>query len=228
MRREIMLLWFVQTLLLMTLLAGQKEHSRFLENEQEDGIAAQAVLLSPKEFTEPVLLASSKEYISQHQSVEILQVRFVTDPAAAQELRGKGIVHISYDMWRHEFELRKQQKRLGVAELLKIGPNATLRISFPDSIKEICLVGSNVFHPGVQGAVLDLLHSAVVRQGLGKNRHLSVILYYRVNTELSAKEAVAIGRSIGLRSDSPNVKILVRQDEWYIFDPYYPWLNPFT
>jgi hypothetical protein len=228
MRREIVLLWFIHTLFLTTLLAGQKEHSNIIENQQEDRIAAQTILLSPKEFTEPVLVALSKERLSQYQDVDLLQVRFVTDSSAAHELSGKGIVHISYDTWRHEFGLRKRKGHLKVAELLKIGPNATLRISFPDSVKEISLMGNNAFRRGVQGMVLELLHTAIVRQGFGKSKRLKAILYYRVNKEISSIEAMTIARSISLQSDSPRLRILIRQDEWYIFDPYYPWFNPFT
>jgi hypothetical protein len=203
-------------------------HEVFAEESAND-CASYIVILPTAEFGRDALIRTANMYLQRYDNIRLLDVKFVSDAAAAQELKGKGTFHFTYQTWGDRFEtLRRQASSKVAAELLAFGGSAALRIRHADGyIEEIRLKGESVFHPVVGGYDLDLLYVAFAPQGIGRFRSLVATLYLKRSQSITAQEAGTISRALRQRTGIP-ANIVIRQDEWFIFDPYYPWLNPFT
>jgi hypothetical protein len=200
-----------------------------IERHEEHSLASYKVIVPASGFMKENLLQLANGYIQSHDQVRFLDVGIHADRAAAQDSSGKGIFHVSYGRWKHEFENKQRESSMPAAELLKDAVGATLRIRYADGrIEEVALSGENAFHPTINGIRLNLLHVTIVRQGFGTAKRWVPILYLSVPKMFTAQEAGIFAESIFRISGVPNPEILLRSDQWFIFDPYYPWMNPFA
>jgi hypothetical protein len=190
-------------------------------------LSALFVLPSSK-FTDRSLLDMAKEYLHRHEHVKLIQVGFYTDEEAASDSRGKSIDHVSYGLWKVEFEKRAQMKPVRAGVLLKYGSYATLKVHDADgNTRELSIDGESAFHPFVGGVALDLLHVGFAKQGFGAANKLTAHFYFTIPRKMSSKEARSIAESFFRIVDVRGVVVHFREDEWFIFDPFYPWNNLF-
>jgi hypothetical protein len=166
------------------------------------------------------------DFLHRHADVKLLDLGIYTDMATARDSEGKNLNHFTYRQWLNEFQGRTQQQ--STAELLKNGGDATLRIRYSDGRREeITVAGQNVFHPIVGGIAVNLLYVTCVHQGFGATKQLFPHLYFTapINT---VQEATSVSRAILSASRIPAMEVLIRRDQWFIFNEYYPWVNPFA
>jgi len=197
--------------------------------QKADGFASYSLTIPKTEFKKDVLLQLAKEYVSADGSLNLVQVGVFTEEKAAHDFMGKNVFDITYGLWKSEFENRIGEPRFGVGILLKYGPSATLRIRYPNGrIEEIIVLGQNAFHPVVNGLLLNFLHVSFVNQGFGKGKRLVPHLYIQVPQSATSEEAEAFAKSIARLVGTPNIEVHLREDNWFIFDAHYPWVNPFV
>jgi|SRR6267142_247511 len=200
-----------------------------VEEQKGHGIISSVFVVPVSEFNDDTLPRLAAQYLSRHQQVKLLQVGFYTDERTAWDFRGKSIDHISYEYWKKEFKKRVKEKSIRAATLLKCGNSATLRIRHSDGeIKEIKINGDNAFHPIEEGIALNLLHVNFVDQGFGDASQLTAHFYLILPKRITAKEARRLAKSYFDTLGVSNVVLHFREDEWFVFDSFYPWMNPFT
>jgi hypothetical protein len=181
------------------------------------------------EFKKEGLLRLSNQFLHRYEKLKLLNVGIYTDDTTASDSAGKGKFDFTYGVWKSEFEARRQKNSLRAAELLKYGDSASLRIRYSDGrIEEIEIVGRNVFRPVINGVALHLLHVSFPRQGFGNAKQVVPHFYFSISETPTSQDAAIIATSIFRASDAKKMKLHLRQDEWFIFDAYYPWMNPFT
>jgi hypothetical protein len=200
-----------------------------IEKQAGDGMAFYTVAIPADEFTRDNLLQLAKRYLRRHAKVRLLNLGIYVGIPAARDSTGKHMIHFTYDQWKQEFDRRKESNSLSAAELLKYGAAATLRIRYSDGrIEEIPITGDNVFHPIVGGLKLNLLHVTGVLQGFDGSKQLIPLFYFSLSKEISTQDARKLAASLLRSSAVSKMEIRMREDEWFIFDPHYPWRNPFT
>ena len=227
MTKKLLCLFF---LLVFCLCKGQAQDTTATIKEQHAPEMASFVVIVPvTEFREDNLRKLANEYLGRSQTVKLLNVGMFTERAPAYDSLGKTTYHISYDVWKEEFEKRAQDKSERAAVLLKCGNSATLRIrNLNGEIEEIKIAGENAFHPTVAGVALDILHVSFVDQGFGDARELTAHFYVKVPKRITPKEASELAKSFFDTLGLSNVTLHLREDDLFIFDPFYPWMNPFT
>ena len=152
-----------------------------------------------------------------------------TDRSRGYERNGDvSTIQILFD-WKREFEEREQNKSICAAVVLKYGNSASLRIRHADGqIKEIGIVGTNIFHPSVEGVALNLLHVSFVNQGFGNDEHLTAHFYFALPERIDSTEATRLAKSFFDTLGISNVTFNLREDGCFIFDTFYPYMNPFS
>jgi hypothetical protein len=199
------------------------------DEQNGDGMVSALFVLPSNKFTDASLLEMAKEYLSRHERIELIEVGFYTDDETAWDSRGKLIDHVSYDLWKAEFEKRAQKQSVRAGVLLKYGSYAALRVRDADgNIREITIDGASLFHPQVGGVALDLLHVTFAKQGFGTANKLTAHFYFTLPGRVSSKEARSIAESFFRIVRVRDVVVHFREDEWFIFDTFYPWNNLFT
>lgn len=200
-----------------------------INHEEEGGIGAYTVLISPSEFKKEILMKLAAQFLHDNAHLSVLDVGIFINREAANDFAGAGVFDYSYGNWLMEFEARRKRSLPLCAEVLKCGNSSALRIRYSDGrLEEVAIHGGEVFHPAINGARLDLLHVKCVRQGFGAKARLTPLLYFRVSKDIDANEGGVIARSILRSSGATRMSISMRPDNWFMFDPYYPWVNPFA
>jgi hypothetical protein len=202
---------------------------RIIEKQEAAGLASYLLVVPVDEFKKEDLLRLSNQFLHRYEKLKLLNVGIYTDTATASDSAGKGKFDFTYGVWKSEFETREEKNSLRAAELLKYGGSASLRIRYSDGrIEEIEIVGRNVFRPVINGVALHLLHVSFPRQGFGNARQVVPHLYFSVSKTPTLQDAGIIATSIFRTSGAKKIKVHLRQDGWFIFDAYYPWMNPFA
>ena len=202
---------------------------KVINQEQEDGIGSYVLLISSSEFRKQALLGLAVQFLRRNTQLGMLHVGIYTDRASWHEFAAADMDDYTYGNWLQEFEASRKGTLPCGAEILKSGAAASLRIRYADGrIEEVAINGGNVFHPVINGVRLDLLHVLCVRQGIGVKAHLTPLLYFSVSKDISPQEGGVIARAILRSSGITRMTVSLRPDIWFMFDPYYPWVNPFA
>ena len=203
--------------------------ARLVAKEQAGKLASYTLVIPSADFKKDTLLKLANKYLSTNSEVKLLQLGIYTEESAAHDSAGKKMFDITYDVWKREFERRTPQSTFPAAELLKYGSSSTLRIRFPDGqLEEIAISGVSAFHRDIDNCELSLLHVSLVRQGFGKEKQLTPNFYFKVTRAITLPEARAVAKSFAHLIGAPKPEIHFREDEWYVFDADYPWVNPFV
>lgn len=202
---------------------------KVIHQEEEGGVGSYTLLIHPTEFTKAALLTLATQFLRRHAQLSLLDIGIYTDAQSAGEFAGAGITDYTYGNWLAEFEASRKRGLPCGAEVFKSGPAAALRIRYPDGrIEETVIRDGDVFHPVINGVSLDLLHVLCVRQGFGTRARLTPLLYFSVSRDISPVQGEAMARSILRASGVARMTVSLRPDKWFMFDPYYPWVNPFA
>jgi len=200
-----------------------------IEEQKAPAMASTLLVISAAEFKDDVLLQLARKYLSEYRNLKLVQIGIYTDASLAYASKGKTTFHVTYEYWKREFEEREQNKSICAAVVLKYGNSASLRIRHADGqIKEIGIVGTNVFHPALDGVALNLLHVSFVNQGFGNDEHLTAHFYFTLPERIDSKEATRLAKSFFDTLGISNVTFNLREDGWFIFDTFYPYMNPFS
>jgi hypothetical protein len=226
--RKLTFLWFmIYGVCVSSSSSGAKPE--VVDQQSADGFAYYTLVVPSSRFTKDYLTELCHQYLEQHATAKLLHVGIFADPGAARDSLGKGMSHFTYDEWKQQFESRSHDRTLIVAELLKYGGAATLRVRFADGrVEETPLTADDVFHSSINGVALNLLWVAYSREGFGNSEQLIPILYFTIPKPASAEEASVLAVSIWRTSGIPRIETRIRQDQWFVFDAHYPWKNPFT
>lgn len=202
---------------------------KVINHDEEDGVGSYTVLVPASEFRKEVLLSLATQFLHRYAQLRLLDIGIYTDRASVHDFAGAGVDDYTYGNWLQEFEASTKGTLPCGAEILKSGATAALRIRYTDGrIEEVTINGGNVFHPVIDGVRLDLLHVLCVRQGIGANARLTPLLYFSVSKDISPQDGGAIARSILRSTGITRMTVSLRPDIWFMFDPFYPWVNPFA
>ncbi len=144
---------------------------------------------------------------------------------------GKGITDYSYQYWHDQYS--DISSRLSeIAELVKIGDSATLRIRWKTgATEEIRILGENVFHGQVGGQRYDLLE-LTLRPVLPHSRRPEIVPSIAIKVEeegtLNAATADELSNYFRSRISARGLQVVIRSDSWFIDDESYPYVNPFV
>jgi hypothetical protein len=186
-------------------------------------MASFTVIVPEQNFKPETLVKLSGEYLSRYPNVKLLQVGFYPDKQMAADSLGKTVYHVSYDTWKEEYRRRLESKLRPAATFLKYDECSTLRIRKHDGeVSEIHVSGQSSFRPVVDDIPLNLVYVSFAEQGFGNSSrltpHFYLVLPKRVSTAEAASLAKALFNKIGVSDGS----LHLREDEWFIFDPFYP------
>ncbi len=200
-----------------------------IEEQKATAMASTLLVIPASDFKDDVLFHLATKYLSQYRNLELVQIAIYTDANLARDSKGKTTFHVTYEYWKREFEERARNKSICAAVVLKYGNSASLRIRHVDGqIKEIKIAGDNVFHPVVEGVALDLVHVSFTYQGFGDASQLTAHFYLTLPRRITSKEATRLAKSFFDRLGISNVDLNLREDGWFIFDTFYPYMNPFS
>ena len=224
----------ILTMLLATLTSGlypiaMTTKTHLVSEQKSNGLASYVLVIPSEDFNEDELLRVAHRYMAEKPEVKVLQLGIFTEDKAAHDFMGKNVFDITYALWRANFQDRAKKEIPCAAVLLKYGSSATLKVRYPGGkIQEIAVAGENVFHLVKNNVAVDLQHVSVVNQGFGKSRQLVPHFYFTVANPISQDEATRLAESIRDSIGVPSVVVHLREDQWFIFDAHYPWLNPFA
>jgi hypothetical protein len=181
-----------------------------IEELKGDGIVTSVVLVAKENFAESDLTKLASEYMARYHSFRLIQVGFYTEERTAWDFRGKSVDHFSYEYWKQEYEKRMSSGLAREAILLAYGNSGTLRIRDRNQqIKEITIVGSNVFHPVLDGLGLNVLH--VGFSGQGQPSKLTAHFYLTIPRRITAHEAERRAKSFFDKTKILDVTLNIRE-----------------
>jgi hypothetical protein len=202
---------------------------RLVAEERADGLASFTVIIPTADFSKTTLLELANKYLSENPGIKLLQLGIYTEDRAAHESAGKQVFDITYGAWHKEVERRTLDNTFPAAELLKYGSSSTLRVRFPGGqLEEIPISGASVFHRKIDNCDLSLLHLSLSRKGFGKGKQLIPIFYFKATRGIKLAEAGVMAETFAHSIAVSKPEIHFREDEWYVFDAAYPWVNPFV
>lgn len=203
--------------------------TRVVAEQRADGLASYRLVIPAADFNKKTLLELARKYLTDNAEVNLLQVGVYTEESAARDSAGKEIFDITYGVWQKEFERRMLRNTFPAAELLKYASSSTLRVRFPDGqSEEIAISGVSAFHREIDNCELSLLHVSISPRGFGKGKHLVPSFYFEMKRRVALAEAGVVAKSFARLVGVSNPEIHLREDEWFVFDAGYPWVNPFV
>jgi len=134
--------------------------------------------------------------------------------------------HLTYEYWRGMYDAAVRSPN-EIAELVSIGANAVLRVR--DGVGKIhrqILVGEDPLAVEIDGDRLEVLYFAFsAARGYVSQR---VDVYVRTRAPLEAEVGLKLFQKLQVFFPGLEVSIFIRNDPWFVYEPTYPFANPFV
>jgi hypothetical protein len=131
--------------------------------------------------------------------------------------------HMGFDDWLRMYDFQSHHHP-AIAELTVIRGNALLRFRSPQGrVEKKVLAGKNPLMFKVRDKdyeAVSIVFSNPLSSGLS--------VYVRTRATLNAEEGAELLSQLSTLFPKLAVSLLVRNDEWFVFDPSYPYFNPFS
>ena len=133
--------------------------------------------------------------------------------------------HVTYDHWRGLYGSSAQSPN-EIAEIISIGRDAVLRMRDGASkIRRRVLAGRDALQMEIQGDHFEILYFAFSTPGPYILQRADV--YIRTDAPLKTETGLELLRSMQPVFPELEVSIFIRNDPWFIYEPTYPFVNPF-
>jgi hypothetical protein len=133
--------------------------------------------------------------------------------------------HVTYDYWRGLYGSLAQSPN-EIAEMISIGSDAVLRMhDDADKIHRRVLAGKDPLQIEVQGDRFEILYFAFSAPGPYILQRADV--YIRTDAPLRTDTGLELLRKLQPVFPEFEVSIFIRNDPWFIYEPTYPFVNPF-
>ncbi len=209
--------------------ASATVNPRIVSEQKEGGLASYILIVPEGTFKKADLLKLANKYMTTNAEVQLLQVGIFTAENVAHDFMGKNVFDTTFSVWKTQVENRLTEHTVCAAVLLKYGSSATLKVRYPNGqIEEIIISGANTFQPNLDKLPMHLQHVSFVNEGFGKGKRLVAHFYCTVGSRVSSSEASKLARSLLLLVGTSRIEVHLREDEWFIFDAHYPWVNLFA
>ncbi len=134
--------------------------------------------------------------------------------------------HTTFDHWQRLFG-SLMQSQYQIAEMVSIGSNAVLRIhDSSGTVRRRVLAGSDPLQMEVDGDRFEILYFAFTAPAAYIEQRVDI--YIRTDASLKVERGLELLRRLRPIFPDLEVSILVRNDPWFIYEPTYPFVNPFV
>jgi hypothetical protein len=220
----------VGLLLACTVLAcAQSTVSRTVGSEKSGAFEFRRVVVPSDLFYRQQLISMSEEFLreSRNKHAAVLLVS-VGQNQFESLFQGKEMYDFTWNDWQKSYEKLTQQGNWKIAQLVRLGHDATLRIRTDQGMEEIPISGDNVFHRVIGSKTVDLLWIEPVRKlARSDYRRLHAAIFVQVTPSVNPSDALQISEYLLRKVGSTDSEIHLRHDGWFVRSNSYPTLNPF-
>ena len=134
--------------------------------------------------------------------------------------------HVSYESWRRMYNLVSQSTN-EIAEVISIKGNAIMRMHKADgAVVNSILAGKNPLELPVGNDQYNIVYFAF--GSAGRFAAQNVDIYIKTTAALDPSIGLILLRKLEPLFPALQVSVAIRRDAWFIFQPGYPFLNPFA
>lgn len=196
----------------------------------EGPVVQKDLLIQPADFSKAYVLKLASAFLDESRKANAAKLTVYTNRTTAFLLRGgKGVTDYSYGLWRFEYK-DLLPKISAMAEVIKLKDRATLRIRDAGGrVEEVDIRGESLFHGRINDVDYDLLE-VTFRKTLpyAATPKVSINFSIVVRQALTADTAWTVSKFIEEQAGINDISLVVRNDNWFIDDESYPWVNPFV
>ena len=177
--------------------------------------------VSARFFNEQALVDLARSELARAPRREFTQLLFYGEPGGAPTSKPN---HGSYDYWRRLYEVAAQTPN-AIAEVISIDNNVILRMRDLDGkVTRRVLSGDDPLRMVVNSDPLEIVYISFRPSSLLSE---AVSVYARTSAPLRAETGLILLRQLESALGDLQVSLAIRHDGWFIYQPGYPFLNPF-
>lgn len=181
-----------------------------------------AVLLPQSVFHKERILDLSREFLAEQKDTLLARLFMVTDERATAGIFGIRQQERSYLDFALEY-LSNDWYWWGMAEVMRIGKDAVLRVRYPDrSLERTVLQGGDPLRLRLKGGEAEVLYVAVP-MGIPEDRHWDRADFYVLTSgKLSKDHCEEIALELKRRTQVVAGFVAIRNDPWFTESPFMP------
>ena len=203
--------------LISSLVLGSIRADTILEDKTHGDVRIKSLAVSGSSFNEKRLEQIARKELSTLPRAKIIRLLMFGDRSGAPLPKAD---HMSYYDWRKVYEVISKTPT-DIAEMLSIEDNAVLRVSRKNgTLKRTVLKGHDPLQIDIEGQNYEIAH-------LDLNVLPTVNIYLRTTAPLGVGPGRQLFRQLSALFGGFNILIAARNDAWFIFEPNYPFVNPF-
>jgi len=194
-----------------------------LEDRFVDEAQFKSISVSPGLFTDEHLEEVARASLKANTYAKVARVKFYGEHSGAPLPQ---IDHVDYASWRRIYDQAARTPN-EFAEMIAIAGNAVLRVHHKDgSLSRRIVAGADPLLMPINGNTYELLNLSFGEDSRPGSRVVRV--FTKTGSALSETDGAELLRKLQADIPSREVFIVVRQDDWFIAEPEYPYANPFT
>jgi len=194
-----------------------------LREVNRTGMRQRGIAVSAGSFTETYIERIARAELAMKPRVHFTQLYVYGDKGGAALPKPP---HVTYDYWSRMYRSLSQSPN-EIAEMISIGGNAVLRMrDGAGAIHRRVLAGRDPLQLEVEGDQFEVLYIAFSTPGPYILQRADV--YIRTDALLKTEAGLELLRRLQTLFTDLEVSIFARNDPWFIYEPTYPFVNPFV
>ena len=173
-----------------------------------------AVLLEAKDFNEVALVAVARTFLGEHTEKQLAKLLIVTNKDRGWMVKygAPARPYLSYYLEQRAPEWQSE----GMAELLRVGSDAVLRIRYPDKkLGRIVLQGRDPLKWSMRGIDVEILYVDFPSDGPPPPGSF-LMVFVRTSVEPTSEICRSVTTAIQQRFSTPRGAVCIRSDPWFI------------
>jgi hypothetical protein len=198
--------------------------------EEATFLLTQIVIVPQSEFTVPKLKERFDEILlAQSGKARVLIVEAYCDKQAISKSIKYG-TDVNYETWMNWY---REYKIPTTAELLRIGPNAAMRVrDSAGNVASLVLSGSDPYTFQANGVEFHLLHviasdSARLDDFKAPDLVSTLNFFMLAKGDLNESVLKAAAENLENSTGAPQITVAIRRDPWFVSSVYFPIVSPF-
>ena len=190
--------------------------------EQSSAESIERAILVPKaQFQESELVRLSREYLARHTERKAVKLFMATDEGAVKwAFQSAGERHYIHFVLRY-FE--PGWRSWGMAEAIRLGPNAVLRIRYPDGkLGRLVLQGTDPLRPVGGAGRFEVLYVSFAPPEEPKMPPIPAVFFVMTEEPLSPAVCERIAGELKASTGLVRADVATRNDHWFITSPKMP------
>jgi len=207
-------------ILLCMVIAMPMAAQQTLSEAETESSYQKVVLLTHEDFTKETLVQLAEDFVRKRRQTVLAKLVMVTDKRAAWALRV--MPERSYLQWAGLY-FDPRWRRWGMAEILRIGRDAVLRIRYSNgSVDRLVVKGRDPTDLVISGEHTEILYVHFPEPDGNGDYGRQIFFYVRTPMELSRVTCHAVVEALQQKTGLRQAAVLIRNDPWFITNPGMP------